>query len=427
MRARHVMELLALSLLVGISGSDVAAQTRPSAGASIPRWPKPSSGSSAYLYLWTGSADSTKPDFLAVVDARAGSGGYGRVVATVPVPGLKNVPHHSEHAMPADGRLFVNGFGAAQSFVFDASDAAHPKLDGQFGDIGGMMHPHSFVRLPNGNVLATFQMQHDSLGVAPGGLAELTPRGVLVRSSSANLTGVDRRIRPYSAAIVPKLDRIVTTTTDMDGDAPVRSVQLWRLSDLKLLRTFDLPHGPRGDEGALTAEPRLLDDGRTVLVSTFNCGLYLLHGIDGDAPSGTLVSSFPRKKDESCAIPVVAGRYYLVTVPAWSAVVSLDVSNPARPREVSRLVLGADDVPHWIALEPNQRRLVITGYGAMQHRVLVATFDPGTGRLELDSRFRDEGSREPGVRMEGKSWPHGGNAAGAPHGAVFSNPVALRP
>ena len=296
MRPLNVLRMLALSVLAGSSASNLSAQTRLPAAASVSPSSTSSLASSDYLYLWTGSADSTQPDFLAVLDARASSASYGRLVATVPVPGRRNQPHHSEHELAADGRLFVNGFGTGQTFVFDANERARPKLSAQFGDIAGMMHPHSFVRLPNGNVLATFQMTHDSLGVAPGGLAELTTRGALVRSVSANVPGVDRSIRPYSAAVVPKLDRIVTTTTDMDGDAPARSVQIWRLSDMKLLHTFVLPHGPRGDEGALTAEPRLLADGRTVLVSTFNCGLYLLHGIDGATPSGTLVSRFPGRR-----------------------------------------------------------------------------------------------------------------------------------
>lgn len=378
--------------------------------------------SSDFMYVWTASQDTTQPDFLAVFDVRPTSDRYGRLVTTVPVPGRHNRPHHTEHEMPADGRLFANGFGSGQSFIFDTSDPSHPRLDGQFGDVAGMMHPHSFLRLPNGNVLATFQMQHDSAGVAPGGLAELTNRGGLVRHVSANGTGIDRRIRPYSAVIIPKLDRIVTTTTDMDGVAVIPSVQLWRLSDLKLLKTFDLPQGPRGDEAGLTAEPRLLADGKTVLVSTFDCGLYLLAGLDGPSPAGKLVSSFPRKKDTYCAIPVIAGHYYLVTVPAWSAVVSLDISNPAKPREVSRVVLGEKDVPHWIAIEPNHRRVVITGYAGMLHRLLLANFDEATGRLTLDERFREEGAAEAGIPMDNKTWPHGGSYSGIPHGAVFSLP-----
>jgi hypothetical protein len=155
-------------------------------------------------------------------------------------------------------------------------------------------------------------------------------------------------------------------------------------------------------------------------VSTFNCGLYLLHGLDTNAPSGSLVASFPELKNESCAIPVTAGHYYLVTVPAWHAVVSLDIADPAHPREVSRLVLGPTDVPHWISIEPNHRRLVVTGYAGLERRVLIASFDEHTGRLALDTRFRDPGAAEPGVRMEGRTWPHGGSAAAIPHGAVFS-------
>jgi hypothetical protein len=376
--------------------------------------------SSDFLYVWTASSDTTQPDFLAVFDVRPAPNRYGRLLTTVPVPGRGNGPHHTEHEMPADGRLFANGFGSGQSFIFDARDPAHPRLDGQFGDVAGMMHPHSFLRLPNGNVLATFQMQHDSLGVAPGGLAELTDRGAVVRHVSANGASIDRRIRPYSAVIIPKLDRVVTTTTDMVGKDVIASVQLWRLSDLKLLRTFDLPQGPRGDEAGLTAEPRLLADGKTVLVSTFDCGLYLLTGLDGSSPAGQLVSSFPRKQNTYCAIPVIAGHYYMVTVPAWNAVVSLDISNPAKPREVSRVVLGEQDVPHWIAIEPNHRRVVITGYGGLKHRLVLANFDETTGHLTIDERFRDDGATQPGIRMDNKSWPHGGNAPAIPHGAVFS-------
>ncbi len=379
-------------------------------------------GSSEYLYAWTSSADSSQPDFLAVFDARPSSLSYGRLITTVPVPGRGNRPHHTEYQMPADDMLFANGFRTGQTFIFDTKNPAHPRIAEQIGDVAGMMHPHSFIRLPNGNVLATFQMQHDSLGVEPGGIAELTNRGRLVRWTSANAAGVNRGARPYSAAIVPKLDRIVTTTTDMDGKSEIPTVQLWRLSDMKLLNTFDLPQGPRGDEASMTAEPRLLADGRTVLVSTFSCGLYLMRGIDGPAPSGQLVSSFPRKKGTYCAVPVIAGHYYLVTVPAWSAVVSLDISDPAAPKEVSRLTLGANDVPHWIAIEPNHQRVVVTGYGDLAHRIVMAKFDEKTGQLTFDSAFRDQGATMPGVRTDKKLWPHGGSAAGVPHGAVFALP-----
>lgn len=378
-----------------------------------------------YLFLWTASADKAQPDFLAVLDVTEAEGRYGRLVTTLPVPGRGNGPHHTEHEMPADGQLFANGFASGQSFVFDLRDPTQPRIVRQFEDLEGFSHPHSFLRLPNGNVLATFQMKHDhGTGAArTGGLVELTPAGQPVRSSSADGAGVSPGSRVYSGQVVPSLDRIVTTTTDMHQDDPAsRNVQTWRLSDLSLLHTFPLPDGPAGGEGSLTAEPRLLPDGKTVLISTFSCGLYLMEGLDGDAPSGRLVASFPRKPETFCAIPVISGHYYLVTVPAWNAVVSLDISDPAAPREVSRLTLGPEDVPHWIAISPDQRRVVVTGYEALQHRAVIARFDPASGQLTLDERFREEGASRPGFRMDDKTWPHGGDAKGIPHGAVFSRP-----
>lgn len=64
--------------------------------------------------------------------------------------------------------------------------------------------------------------------------------------------------------------------------------------------------------------------------------------------------------------------------------------------------------------------MVVTGYREMRHRVLIARFDPATGGLTLDERFREPGASETGFRMDDKTWPHGGNAKGIPHGAVFS-------
>lgn len=377
------------------------------------------SGASEYLYLWTGSADSTAPDFLAVLDVRASdTSRYGTVLTTLPVPGFRNGPHHTEHQLAADGQLFANGFGSGKTFIFDVRDGAKPRIAAEFGEQAGYGHPHSFLRLPNGNVLSTFQMHHGASGLTPGGLVEMTPAGAVVRSSSAMAPDVPSGLRPYSGAIVPALDRIVTTTTDMDPKNPYKAnqLQIWRLSTLELLHTITLPHGPLGDEGNFTAEPRLLPDGRTVLVSTFNCGLYLLEGLEGDAPAGRLVASFPRGGGGDCAIPVVSGRYLLITVPSIPAVVSLDVSDPSKPREASRLTLGAGDVPHWIALEPSTKRLVITGYEKLKGRVLLATFDSATGALSLDARFGDPGSELPGLTL-----------AGRPHGAVFGAPRARTP
>ncbi len=372
-----------------------------------------------YLYLWTASADTTQPDFLAVLDVtEQDSGRYGRLVTTLPVPGRTNVPHHTEHEMPADGQLFVNGYKSGTSFVMDLRAPAAPRIAATFGDVEGYSHPHSYLRLPNGNVLATFQTTHANGRKRAGGLVELTPAGQPVRSSSADNPTADSSLRVYSAAIVPSLDRIVSTSTDMmpGPEEASRTLQVWRLSDRTLLRPITLP----GPNGTLSAEPRLMDDGRTVLVSTFSCGLFIIDSLASDAPQARQVASFPQKADESCAIPAIVGRFYLVTVPAWSAVVSLDISNPNAPREVGRVAFDATDVPHWISVSPDRKRVVVTGYATMEHTVQILRFDATTGRLALDTRFREEGATASGFRMTNKQWPHGGSAAGIPHGAVFS-------
>lgn len=405
-----------LGALLGCTPAFTGQPGTPGAGPE-----RPTSSAREYLYVWTASSDSSEPDFLAVVDVTEdGAARYGRVITTLPVPGFRNVPHHTEHELAPDGRLFANGYASGQTYVFDVKDPTRPRLAARLGDVDGYTHPHSYLRLPTGNVLATFQMRHIGDSVAPGGILELTPDGRVVRASPAGAPGVDPNTRVYSAGIVPSIDRIVTTTTDMNEDYDAsRQLQIWRLSDMSLLHTMTLPDGPEGGESRLTAEPRVLADGRTVLVSTFSCGLYLMEGLETSAPSARLVAAFPRKDRTYCAIPVVAGNYYLVTVPAWSAVVSLDVSDPAKPREVSRLTLRADDVPHWIALSPDRQRVVVTGYGTMRHRVVLARFDSTTGSLSLDERFGDQGSTEPGLRMDDKTWAHGGRAKGVPHGAVF--------
>jgi hypothetical protein len=117
-------------------------------------------------------------------------------------------------------------------------------------------------------------------GHTTGGLVEMDERGGVVRSASAaDTTIADRFLYPYAVLPIEGLDRAISTTTDMDeGNKQAKSqwVQLWRLSNLELLRSIALQPGPRGDEQQYTGEPRLLPDGKSVYIHTFNCGLYRL-------------------------------------------------------------------------------------------------------------------------------------------------------
>jgi hypothetical protein len=384
-----------------------------------------SSDSSRFLFVWAGDADKQESDFLAVVDADPRSAEYASVVTTLPVGAVGTRPHHTEYEMPATGILWANGFDASRTFLFDLRNPTHPALLTTFGDAGALSHPHSYARLPNGHILSTFQQRVDHERTEAGGLVEFDAAGRVVRSAPAAVPAIDPAIRPYSLAVLPAIDRVVTSATDMHLHVRSRAIQVWRLSDLALLQTILLPPGPRGDENWLTAEPRALADGRTVLVNTFTCGLYRVNGLTGDKASVEWVYSTPWQESAGkrfCAVPVVAGRFWLQTSGPEHAVLSLDVSDPSRPREVSRLTLGPTDVPHWIALEPDGERVVITGYEALESRVLLARLDRRSGALRLDTTFKTPGAPQPGVDFGRERWPHGRTGRAIPHGAVFNRP-----
>ncbi len=383
-------------------------------------WAQTASRPSPYLFVWARSADTSQPDFLAVIDALSSSPMYGDVITTVSSGIPVNLAHHTEYSMPPGGILFANDYTSGLTFRFDLRDPRSPKLLGVFGAAGPYTHPHSFVHLPDGHVLATYQMK-GPMNHAPGALVELDGEGRLIRSSAAADPSVEKFIRPYSLAVVPALDRVVTSSADMYKTDISHVVQVWRLSDLHLLKTIRLPAGPRGVEGVDSSEPRLLADGRTVLVPTFNCGLYRITGLEGDSPSASLLYDFGGM---TCAVPVVAGHYWIQTVAKLhaNAVVALDISELSKPVEAGRVTLGPRDWPHWLALEPDGKRLALTGYQDLQNQIVVINLGE-SGSLSIDPLFHNSQSGdEPGIRLDSKHWSHGGSGSAVPHGVVFSLP-----
>jgi len=362
------------------------------------------------LYVWAFDTERKASDFLAVLEPD------GTLVDTVPV-GLAGGAHHTEHRMPDGNTFFANAFSAGTTFRFDVTDPRSPRVAGSFGGRGAYTFPHSFERLDSGNVLATFQNRGDE-NLEPGGLVELDPEGNYIRGGDA-ADPADPELRPYSLAILPEIDRVVTSTADMRGTLLGSSVQIWRLSDLQLLKTLVLPAGERGDENVWPAEPRVLSDGKTVVVNTFSCGLYAVSAIDSDAPEARLVHAFPYEPPHRCALSALIGDVWVQAVPTSEALVSLSVRDPQEPEVLDTLKLGDDYRPHWIAADRAGRRIVATGRGEMRNRVVVVNIDRETGALSHDPIFREEGSSAPGVSFDRASWPHGPTGAATPHGAIF--------
>jgi hypothetical protein len=390
-----------------------------------------------YLFVWAGDSAGKASDFLAVIDANPSSAHYGGVIASLPTGVAGTHPHHTEAEMPANGHLLANGFHAGRTWLFDLTEPRQPRILTSFGDLAGYSHPHTFLRMANGHVMVTFQYKADSAPAAPagghegmsmggehstGGLVEMDERGSVLRSGSASDPAIpDKRIFPYSVLPMTAIDRAVSTTTDMDETdqkATSEWVQFWRLSDLSLIKSIALKPGPRGDEHQFSGEPRLLPDGQSVYIHTLNCGLYLLRGSEQPEPSATFVKGFEGK---NCGVPILAGHYWLQPVPDAHTLVALDVADPEHPREVSSVRLGDDEQPHWIAIDGTGRRVVLNSAGAGKgNRLFVIDFDPASGRLSLDERFRDPGAPRPGISLTARTWPHGFTGTATPHGTVFS-------
>jgi len=314
--------------------------------------------------------------------------------------------------------LFANDHDAGRTFIFDVRDPLHPNVASSFTDMGGYMHPHSFLRLPNGHVLATFQHAHHTHGEGQGtsgGLVEIDDEGRVIRSASnADPAFPDALLTPYGLVILPDLDRVVTTNSSMHLEDIFRGVtyQVWRLSDLRLLKTSYFDVGENRYAQISPEEPRLGPDG-SVYVQTLGCGIERITGLKTDEPKSELVYAFP---GNWCGVPTIVGHYLIQSVPAMPGLIVLDIANGAKPVEVSRLKISDTFKPHWTGWDTKTQRVVVTG---SDPRLFLLKFDPATGALSTDDTFHDADGK-PGFNFDNRDWPHGWKGTGSPHGVVFS-------
>ena len=399
-------QLLSALLLGNLSWTATAAEP-----------PKPAQ----YIFAWAGDEDEKESDFLAVIDADPASATYGKVLATAPIGVKATMPHHIEYETPPATTLFANGWKAGHSFVLDVAEPLKPRVTADFKRAGDYSYPHSFARLPSGNVLATFQSIGDKYA-PPGGLVELDERGQLVRATPSATPDIPTAINwPYSLAVAPAIDRVITTSTDMGmgpgWKSPATShVQIWSLSELKLLANLQLPDSDGAKHNIYPAEPRLLADG-SVYVNSFSCGLFRIEGMTSAKPTAKFVHAFPSgpAEHDMCAVPLVVGKYWIQTVGNINGFVVLDTSDPNRPVEVSRLSLPHGfHVPHWIATDRNSNRIVVTGMH--DSWLAMLKFDEASGKLSLDESFGSGG----GIQFDRADWPHGAAGKALVHGTVFS-------
>jgi hypothetical protein len=193
-------------------------------------------------------------------------------------------------------------------------------------------------------------------------------------------------------------------------------VQVWRLSDLALLHTIPVPlanpsHAHADHDSThhrLPGEPRVLADGKTVMFGTFTCGLYHVTDL-AQAPKIVFSAAFP---GANCAVPVVVGKYWIQTVPASNALVALDVSDPAKPIETSRLIFAPEVHPHWLGVDPAGKRLAVSSADKDDPLIRLVDFDPETGMLSSSADAVV-------LSLRDIAWPDGFRGDAVPHGIVF--------
>ena len=383
--------------------------------------PSQTTGSDHHLFVWTGDPAKAGNDFMVVVNADPASPAYGKLVTSVGTDQKSSKAHHTEYEMPASGMLFANDHDANRTLIMDLRDPRRPRQAGSFTSLGGDSMPHSFVRLPNGNVLATFQYADDgghmAMNAKTGGLVEIDDTGKIVQSASnADPAFADEGLLPYGLAVLPKIDRVIVTNSPMGDNFLLTSntYQMFRLSDLKLLGTHRLDPGPRFNGHISPEEPRIGPDG-AAYVHTLSCGMQRVTGMDSSVPRAKLVHQYP---GSWCGVPTIVGHYMVQSVPDIHGFIVLDIADGERPVEVSRLTISDTYPSHWTGWDQKSRRLVVTPEKP-GHRMYLLKLDEKNGALTIDEAFRGEDGR-PGFSFTARSWPHGWTGEGIPHGAVFS-------
>jgi hypothetical protein len=398
-----------------------------------------------YLLVWAGDADREGPDFLAVIGADPQQESYGKVLKTYPVGSRGNEPNALIDAPRADGRVFATGVLSDRTFVFDLRQPLAGKLlyVDEPGEGWRLRAPGGVVSLPNGSVAIACADQVGYMGrprellTRPGGLVQLRADGRPVREVIAEAPFARGFIvAPNGIAASPAVGRLLTTSTGHGYASTTRvermpgiTVQVWKLGDLTLLHSIVLEAGPRGEENLAPLTPTFMHQRPVVFVNTEGGGLYVSDSLAAAQPIFLPAYDFGPGTSPGGAAVTPNDRYYVVTLTAKGEVVSLDLSDPRRPRPAARVRVPGG--PYRLAMGADGSRVAVSNYTVDvpgfaregDHRVYLVRLDPATGRMAVDPTFRDELSGQVGVDFDRARWPHGATGPARPAGLLFVAPA----
>ena len=229
-------------------------------------------GQEDFVYVWTlgveGLGDAQ--DKLVTVDVNPDSPQYGQVVHTVSVGG-RNEAHHM--GLTFDRRyLWGATLDTSKIFVFDVhSDPAKPKLVKTITDFvaksGGVVGPHTIM--PAGDRMLITGLSNNRDHGGRSALVEYTNDGEYVDTywmpTDDNLQGAEKTGKyadgyNYDVRAIPRLDVMLTSSFTgwsnymMDFGKMLKDEQamkrfgntfvVWRLSERRPLKIFDMPGAP---------------------------------------------------------------------------------------------------------------------------------------------------------------------------------------
>jgi methanethiol oxidase len=312
------------------------------------------------LYVYSVDADAKDNDFLAVIDVSLASPTYGKVLTTVDLGSAGNEPHHMGFTDDRT-KIWAGTLLSKKLFIIDvAADPAAPKIVKTIDDITaltGLHGPHTYYALP-GRMLLTFLSSAN--GAPPGGIAEFTNDGQLVRVVKNPASAP----YAYDVAIKPEVNRMVTSSF-----TPLRNyskpLAQWDMKDGgNTLLVWDFK--ARTVLQTLTTDPVPLEVRWSVRPNAAhgwtNSALgdsiwFFKQGADGrfttkkvaDLGKGCLPGDLRQSPDD---------RYLYVSCFMKSEIQAWDVSTPDRPRLHDVVVPGS--APNMMHVTGDGRRLYVT-------------------------------------------------------------------
>lgn len=349
-------------------------------------------GPEKFLYVYAVDADARDSDFLAVIDVALASPTYGQVVTKVDLGSAGNEPHHMGFTDDRT-KIWAGTLLSKKLFIFDVgADPARPQIVKTIDDISaltGLHGPHTYYALP-GRMLITFLSSAD--GAPPGGMAEFTNDGQLVRVIK-NPAGAPYA---YDVAVKPDINRMITSSftvlrnyakplAQWDLKDGGNTLLVWDFKERKVLQTLTTDPVPLEVRWSLKPGAAYGWTNSALGDSIW----FFRRGQDGAFTTKKVADlgkgCFPADLRQS-----PNDRYLYVSCFMKSEIQAWDVSTPDRPRLHDVLVPGV--APNMMHVTGDGRRMYITNslLSTIDYSgnfwVRLAHIGPD-GRLKMDPFF----------------------------------------